>query len=74
MPSLLTPNLRPARKVVIVRREDGFEKRKVLRCGRCGIGIGYEIVGEEKDGDGARVIYLLEGCLMETEEMGKEEG
>ena len=74
LPSLLTPNLRPARKLVVVRREDGFEKRKVLRCARCGIGVGYEILGEEKDGDKARVLYLLEGCLVETEEMGKEDG
>ncbi len=77
LPSLLTPNVRPARKSVVVRRSDGFEKRKVLRCGRCGIGVGYEIIGVEvaaQGGDRGRVVYLLEGGLVETEDMGKEDG
>ncbi|KAL6717189.1 hypothetical protein ACLMJK_005104 [Lecanora helva] len=71
LPSLLTGNLRPARKATIIRREDGFEKRKALRCGRCGIGIGYEIINEDKAQDGARVLYLLNRNLVETEDMGK---
>lgn len=66
-----------------VRREDGFEKRRVYRCGRCGVGVGYEILGEgegvvldvEKDGAGGgdkrRVIYLLEGGLVETGDLGE---
>lgn len=62
-----------------VRREDGFEKRRVYRCGRCGVGVGYEILGEgtdiEKDGADAgntgRVIYLLEGGLVETGDLGE---
>lgn len=72
LPSLLTQNVRSARKVVVVRREDGFEKRRVHRCGRCGIAVGYEIVGQEGELN-ERVIYLLEGGLVVTEEMGKEE-
>lgn len=64
--------MRPARKVVVVRREDGFEKRRVHRCGRCGVGVGYEIVGEEGEVH-KRVIYLLQGGLVVTEEMGGEE-
>ena len=76
LPSLLTQNVRPARKVMMVRRKDGFEKRRVLRCGRCGVGIGYEILGEEKGGEEGmgRVMYLLEGGLVETKDMGKDEG
>lgn len=78
LPSLLTANLRPARKVLVVRREDGFEKRRVYRCGRCGIGVGYEIVREkEREGEGkegGRVVYLIEGGLVETGEMGREDG
>lgn len=73
LPSLLTQNMRPARKLVVVRREDGFEKRRVHRCGRCGVCVGYEIVGEEGEG-GGRVIYLLEGGLVLSEEMGREDG
>lgn len=33
----------PETKPIIVRREDGFEKRILLRCGRCRVVVGYEI-------------------------------
>lgn len=76
LPSLLTPNMRPARKVVIVRREDGFERRRLFRCGRCGVGVGYEILGDAETEAGGkereRVVYLLEGGLVESEDMGVE--
>ena len=78
LPSLLTPSLRPGRKVLVVRREDGFEKRRLYRCGRCGVGVGYEIVreggGEGGGKEGGRVIYLMEGGLVETGEMGRGDG
>ncbi|RAH84906.1 hypothetical protein BO86DRAFT_407339 [Aspergillus japonicus CBS 114.51] len=31
----------PDRKPTVVRREDGFEKRRLLRCGRCRVVVGY---------------------------------
>jgi len=76
--------MRPARKIVVVRREDGFEKRRVWRCGRCGVGVGYEIVGQRLEGEeegikdgtqaeGGRVMFLLEGGLVETGALGVEE-
>lgn len=76
LPSLLTPNLRPARKVMVVRREDGFEKRRLYRCGRCGVGVGYEVLREEEGGEGRgrKVLFLMEGGLVETGEMGGEDG
>ncbi len=75
LPSLLTGNLRPARKVLVVRREDGFEKRRVYRCGRCGVGVGYEVLREDGgERAGGRVMYLMEGGLVETGEMGREGG
>lgn len=76
LPSLLTQNMKSARKTVVVRREDGFEKRRVLRCGRCGVCVGYEILGDTSEGkeDGGRVIYLLEGGLVETGAMGEGAG
>jgi len=49
------------RKPVIVRREDGFEKRWVRRCGRCRTGVGYMLEEEGK------VVYLLEEGLVDTE-------
>jgi len=61
---------------VIVRREDGFERRRLFRCGRCGVGVGYEILGDAETEAGGkereRVVYLLEGGLVESEDMGVE--
>jgi len=52
------------RRPVIVRREDGFEKRWVRRCGRCRTGVGYAL--DEK----GEVVYLLEEGLVETGKLG----
>jgi len=38
-------DLLPDKKVTIVRREDGFERRVCRRCGRCGVVVGYEVQG-----------------------------
>ncbi|TVY32120.1 hypothetical protein LSUB1_G007687 [Lachnellula subtilissima] len=35
-----------ATKPTVVRREDGFEKRMLWRCIRCGVVVGYEILGQ----------------------------
>ncbi|KAE8422037.1 hypothetical protein BDV36DRAFT_291849 [Aspergillus pseudocaelatus] len=35
----------PDRKATLVRREDGFEKRLFLRCGRCRVVVGYFLDG-----------------------------
>lgn len=71
LPSLLS-NTRPARKAIVVQREDGWEKRRVWRCGRCALGWGYEIEvaegGEAKE-KLPRVMYLLDGGLVETAAM-----
>ena len=40
------------RKVTIVRREDGFEKRVLWRCLRCRLVVGYEVMGLEGSGVG----------------------
>ena len=61
--------------MLVVRREDGFEKRRVYRCGRCGVGVGYEVLREGGgEGEEGRVVYLMEGGLVETGEMGREDG
>lgn len=72
--SILLSTTLPDRKPTLIRREDGFEKRLLLRCGRCRVGMGYFLDpvhfpdnngGEDWDGD-AKVVYLLPGALMET--------
>ena len=85
LPSLFAKELRIARRAIVVRRADGFEKRREWRCGRCGGGVGYEIVGGRAEGgdgggeqggrgrdNGGRVMYFFEGALCEME--GNEEG
>ncbi|KAF4287113.1 hypothetical protein KXW98_007873 [Aspergillus fumigatus] len=85
--TILLSTTLPDRKATLIRREDGFEKRRFLRCGRCRVVVGYfldavhfPVVQRAEDvveGEGAsqepRVVYLLPGALMETEIMGDEE-
>ncbi|KAI4173147.1 MAG: hypothetical protein LQ343_003074 [Gyalolechia ehrenbergii] len=68
LPSLLSSNLKAVRKPIVVQREDGWEKRRMWRCGRCGVGVGYEVVREEEVGEGRldKVLFLLDGGLVET--------
>ncbi|TVY13333.1 hypothetical protein LARI1_G008993, partial [Lachnellula arida] len=39
-------NLSKSPKTTIIRRDDGFEKRVLWRCGRCGVVVGYEIAAQ----------------------------
>ena len=66
---------------MIVRREDGFEKRSVRRCGRCRLVVGYMLVGGEGNAVGVgkgsgngvgKVVYLLPGGLVETGDVRRE--
>lgn len=58
--TILLSTTLPDRKTTIVRREDGFEKRLLLRCGRCRVVIGYLLdeihfprpVREAREGEG----------------------
>ncbi len=58
---------------VVVKLEDGFEKRYAARCKRCDVQIGYWLDSSqfEASGQGRRedVLYLLPGGLMSTAEM-----
>jgi hypothetical protein len=61
-------------KPIIIRREDGFEKRYIQRCSRCRLIVGYQLDKSQYDGyksTGRRedVLYILSGALMSTEEM-----
>lgn len=61
-------------KPTITRREDGFERRLILRCGRCAVPVGYEIAGVEHAGAErfvGRIVYLLPAGLVSTEVMAR---
>ncbi|ETI27316.1 hypothetical protein G647_09506 [Cladophialophora carrionii CBS 160.54] len=69
-------NVAPQRKPVIIRREDGFERRTLLKCARCKLVLGYSLdEAHWANAEGrARPLYLLPGGLLSTAEMvgGKE--
>lgn len=54
------------RRAVIVRREDGFEKRWIRRCARCKTGVGYVLAEPEGEAGPGEVVYLLEDGMVET--------
>ena len=70
------------RKPIIIRRSDGFEKRLLVRCGRCKVVLGYvldevhfgKVSGEGQDGGNSapEVIYVLPGAVKKTGELEKE--
>ncbi|RFU26378.1 hypothetical protein B7463_g9970, partial [Scytalidium lignicola] len=39
-------HMRADKKPIVIRREDGFEKRLLWRCGRCRLVVGYQIPAE----------------------------
>lgn len=63
------------RKPVIIRREDGFEKRTLLRCGRCRLVVGYKLDDAQSSAEegnrerGATVVFLLPGGLVSSDDM-----
>jgi hypothetical protein len=81
--TLLLATTIPDRRATLIRREDGIEKRLLLRCGRCRVVVGYyldrvhwengaEGVNAKVDGEGERppAVYILPGAVVETEKMG----
>lgn len=74
--TLLLSTSLPDKKATLVRREDGFEKRVLIRCGRCRLVMGYFLDGVHfaQDAGTQQVVYLLPGALMETGVMGDEAG
>lgn len=65
---------------VILKLEDGFEKRYLAKCARCGVVLGYGLDESLFEGGGGRsgrregVIYVLKGGVMGTEEMERGTG
>jgi hypothetical protein len=64
-------NVAPERKPVIIRRDDGFEKRTLLRCTRCKLVIGYNIDEAQWENVEAdlKQVYLLPGGVLCTADM-----
>lgn len=65
-------NITQDAKPVIVRREDGFEKRRLQRCKRCKLVIGYQLDEtqfSESDIRADQLWYLLPGGLVSTSDM-----
>lgn len=77
--SILLSTTLPDRRAVLVRRDDGFEKRTMLRCGRCRVVVGYFLdkahFGSSGSAGGAagNVVYLLPAALVDTGSMGNEQ-
>lgn len=57
------------RKVFMISREDGFEKRRSLKCARCKLTLGYHILSEKSASSNAEVTYILPGSLLSTADM-----
>lgn len=64
-------NVNSDHKPIVIRREDGFEKRTLLRCERCSLTIGYkinrEMATEEQRHLDEDITYILPGSLVSTE-------
>lgn len=64
-------------KSIIIRRDDGFEKRTLLRCERCRLVVAYKLdVNHFEDGHretGSETLYVLPGALVETKAMIEDE-
>ncbi|OJJ55093.1 hypothetical protein ASPSYDRAFT_159486 [Aspergillus sydowii CBS 593.65] len=67
---LLSTNARD-RKPTLIRREDGFEKRVFLRCGRCRVTVGYFLDEVHFPAEGG--LKALESGLNEAGEKIREE-
>lgn len=65
-------NMDEDQKPVMIRREDGFEKRTLLRCKRCSLLVGYKLDGARfsgGQGEAEQFVYILPGALMSTGDM-----
>ena len=57
-------------KAMIIRREDGFEKRTLVKCARCRLVVAYKLdadhFGDSSQEDGKETLYVLPGALVDT--------
>ncbi|KAJ5083144.1 hypothetical protein N7456_012571 [Penicillium angulare] len=85
--TLLLSTSIPDRRATLIRREDGIEKRILVRCGRCRVVMGYFLDEAHYDGAGLQVrrtdegerqdekrfpaVYVLPGAVVDTDSMGE---
>ncbi|EME79614.1 uncharacterized protein MYCFIDRAFT_142614 [Pseudocercospora fijiensis CIRAD86] len=72
--AVLTKAARFDSNSLILKLEDGFEKRYLIKCGRCGVAFAYrldEILWNETDDGGVKedVAFLLPNGLVTTKDM-----
>lgn len=69
-----------ASQPLLIRRSNGFEKRYLLKCGRCELPVGYQLDWAQwveqggaagKKGRKEDVLYVLPGAVAKTEQMIK---
>ncbi|KAJ5256558.1 hypothetical protein N7478_012662 [Penicillium angulare] len=88
--TLLLSTSIPDRRATLIRREDGIEKRVLVRCGRCRVVMGYFLDEVHYDGAGLQVrsagegegedekrfpaVYVLPEAVVETDSMGGSGG
>lgn len=73
--TLLLSTTVPDRQPTLIRRDDGIEKRLLLRCGRCRVVMGYYLnrvhYSTKMETDTPPAVYVLPAALVETEYMGE---
>ncbi|KXS97543.1 hypothetical protein AC579_568 [Pseudocercospora musae] len=62
--AILTKSAQVESNLLVLRLEDGFEKRCLIKCGRCGVGFGYRLWSES--GVGEDVVFILPNGLVST--------
>lgn len=55
-------------KSIVVRRDDGFETRTLMRCKRCDLVVAYRIDPEQST---TNVLFILPESVTKTEDMRK---
>jgi hypothetical protein len=57
-------------KAMIIRREDGFEKRTLVKCERCRLVVAYRLDADHFEDnsqeEGKETLYVLPGALVDT--------
>ncbi|KXS96698.1 hypothetical protein AC578_9436, partial [Pseudocercospora eumusae] len=72
--AILTKSAEIESSPLILRLDDGFEKRNLIKCGRCGTRFGYFLWDSESGGVKEDVGFLLQDGLVLTEELERGRG